>query len=524
MNMKRYLTALIAVALGLAATTAQAADASGVVRTSNGPVQGIVKGSVAEYLGIPYAAPPVGKLRWQPPQDPQPWSQTQQASHYANFCPQENRGVFAAPSMTEDCLYLNVFTPKAGAAHRAHRPVMVWIYGGGLFSGESNDYDASKLASQGDVVVVTFNYRIGALGFLSHPAINAEGHPFANYGIMDQQFALQWVKRNIAAFGGNPNNVTIFGQSGGATAVMANLVSPKSTGLFQRAINESGTHIVPMPPDAALKAGEAFANAAGCSDQSAACLRALPVDKVLASQKPNVALIAPDFPVVDGTIITDTAFDAFSKGTFNKVPILTGLVRDEQAFFLPETNGGPALTAEGYAQNIASFGAGNIEKLTAKYPLASYDSPSLADIAMQQGFKACTARQLDRAWSRYVPVYAYQFNDRTAPTYFQPLSYPMRAYHTAELEYLFVAFHGGQGTPHPLNAAQSKLSDELIAYWTSFARDGAPKLSGGSGAPRWTRYSPTADNLQILDLPRPSTTKGYGAQYDCALWDSIVSY
>jgi para-nitrobenzyl esterase len=522
--MKRSLSALLTGALCWLAVAAQAAELTGIVKTTSGPVQGLVTGPVAEFLGIPYAAPPVGALRWQPPREPQSWSQTLAANHYANFCPQENRGIFAQPSTTEDCLYLNLFMPKEAAGPHGPRPVMVWIYGGGLFSGESNDYDASKLAARGDVVVVTVNYRIGALGFFSHPALNAEGHPFANYGIMDQQFALRWIKRNIARFGGNPDNVTLFGQSGGATAVMANLVSPQSAGLFQRAINESGTHIVPMPPDAALKAGAAFAVAAGCADQSASCLRALPVATVLASQRPNVALIAPDFPVVDGTIIPETAFDAFSTGKFNRVPILTGLVRDEQAFFLPEVNGAPPLTAEGYAHDIASFGAAAIDKLTAQYPLAAYDSPSLADIAMQEGFKSCTARQLDRAWSRYVPVYAYQFNDRTAPAYFPPLSYPMRAYHTSELQYLFVAFHGGQGTPHPLSAAQSRLSDEMIAYWTSFARNGVPSLPHGMSAPRWLRYSPQVDNLQILDLPKPSSTRGYGEQYDCALWDSIVSY
>lgn len=228
--------------------------------------------------------------------------------------------------------------------------------------------------------------------------------------------------------------------------------------------------------------------------------------------------------MVDGTIIPDTAFHAFSTGAFNHVPILTGLVRDEQAFFLPEVNGAPPLTAEGYAKDIASFGAANVDKLTAKYPLAAYESPSLADIAMQEGFKACTARQLDRAWSRDVPVYAYQFNDRTAPTYFPPLSYPMRAYHPAELQYLFVEFHGGQGTPKPLSAAQTKLSDELIAYWSSFAKTGVPNAPGKGATPRWGRYSPARDNLQILDIPKPSTITGYGEQYDCALWDSVVTY
>lgn len=505
------------------AAQAEPAKATQIVVISGGPVQGIVASGVDEFLGIPYAAPPVGDRRWQPPLDAPSWSDTLQTTKFANTCPQEQRGIFASPSVTEDCLYLNVYTPNAGAKRAARRPVMVWFYGGGLFSGESNDYDGSALALRGDVVVVTLNYRVGALGFFSHKAINAEGHPFANYGIMDQQFALKWVKRNIAAFGGDPGNVTIFGQSGGATAIMANLVSPTAAGLFQRAINESGTHIAPMPQDAALKASEDFASAAGCGDQSAKCLRALTVEQVLSNQKFLVALIAPDFPVVDGTIITDTAFDAFSKGQFNRVPILTGLVRDEQAFFLPEANTGVPLSAESFNRDLASFGAANTAKLSAQYPLPSYPSPSLADIALQQGFKACTARQLDRAWAQYVPVFAYQFNDRTAPSYFHELSYPMRAYHTSELQYLFPLFHGGQGTPHPLNAAQKRLSNEIIAYWTSFARHGVPQEAGGA-AKRWTRYSDDADNVYSLDLPAPKMTKAYGEQNDCGLWDTVLSY
>src|ERR1700722_6387220 len=211
---------------------------------------------------------------------------------------------------------------------------MVWFYGGGLFSGESNDYDASKLVGRGNVVVVTLNYRVGAFGFLSHPALNAEGHAFANYGTMDQQFALKWVQRNIAAFGGDPQNVTIFGQSGGGTAVMANLGPPLSKGLFHRAINESGTRIAVTSPATAVQAGKDFAAAAGCSDQSTKCLRALTVEQVLDHQSGIVKYVTV-FPSVDGTVITHPAFEAFSKGLFNQVPLLTGLVADEQAFFLP---------------------------------------------------------------------------------------------------------------------------------------------------------------------------------------------
>ncbi len=197
---------------------------------SSGDVQGLAVNGVGQFLGIPYAAPPAGGLRWRPPQEPAASKETRETTKFGGTCAQQQRGVFAAPSNTEDCLYLNVYTPEAKPQANAKRPVMVWFYGGGLFSGESNDYDGSKLASRGGVIVVTLNFRVGALGFLSHPAINAEGHPFANYGIMDQQFALRWVQRNIAAFGGDPQNVTIFGQSGGGTAVMANLQSPLSKG------------------------------------------------------------------------------------------------------------------------------------------------------------------------------------------------------------------------------------------------------------------------------------------------------
>ena len=302
---------------------------------------------------------------------------------------------------------------------------MVWFHGGGLFSGESNDYDGSKLARRGNVIVVTTNYRVGALGFFSHSAINAEGHAFANYGIMDQQAALRWVQRNIAAFGGDPGNVTIFGQSGGGTSVMANLVSPLSKGLFHRAINQSGTRIGVTPPAKMLKLGEEFAAAAGCVDQTAKCLRSLTVQQILDHQA-RILAVVPDFPSVDGTVIPHQALEAFSMGLFNQVPIMTGLVAEEQAYFLSEPNTGKVLTADEFNTYAASFGATHKQRLLAKYPLADYPSPSLAEIAMAQSFKACTARLLDQQWARYVPVYAYQFEDRTAPSYFRAVSYPMR--------------------------------------------------------------------------------------------------
>ena len=170
------------------------------------------------------------------------------------------------------------------------------------------------------------------------------------------------------------------------------------------------------------------------------------------------------------------------------------------------------------------FGAPHKDKLLAKYPLADYPSASLAEIAMAQGAKACTARLLDQQWAKYVPVYAYQFEDRTAPSYFPEVSYPMRAYHTAELQYLFPLFRGGQGTSHPLSDAQERLSDVMVDYWTTFARHGTPDHAVAQALATWPRYSAETDNVQSLDIPGPKTVDGYGKANDCSLWDAILSF
>lgn len=514
----RALGALLLGAALLGVAAAQAAPTE-VVQIETGKLQGVVEAGVQKFLGIPYAARPVGALRWQPPQAPAAWSDVRQANQFGPFCPQQQRGVFAAPSTTEDCLYLNVFAPQA-ATGGARRAVMVWFYGGGLYSGESNDYDASKLVSRGDVLVVTLNYRVGALGFLSHPALNGEGHAAVNYGIMDQQFALKWVHDNIAAFGGDPDNVTIFGQSGGGTSVMANLASPLSKGLFHRAINQSGTRVAITKPETMLQCGQDFAAAVGCADKGAACLRALTVEQVLDKQAVVTAVVS-DFPSVDGQVIRRRAYETFDDGDFNRVPIFTGLVQDEQAFFMPELRTKKPLTDEEYKKYAASFGAVHADKLLTSYPLAKYSSPTLAEIAMSQGSKACTARMLNRAWAKYVPLYSFEFRDRTAPSYFPATSYPMGAYHTAELQYLFPLFRGGQGTAHPLSAAQEKLSDRMVDYWTSFARTGVPTAAGAVAAPK---FDAAKDDLLVLDLAGPKVEEGYGVTNNCALWDTILSY
>jgi len=491
-------------------------------KIESGRLQGVREAGVDRFLGVPYAAPPVGDLRWRPPAPPRRWATTLQATRFGGTCPQAPRGVFASPSTSEDCLYLNIYAPAGRVPRTSPKPVMVWFYGGGLFSGESNDYDGSRLARDGGVIVVTLNYRIGALGFLSHPALNAEGHPFANYGIMDQQFALRWVQRNIAAFGGDPRNVTIFGQSGGGTSVMANLVSPTAAGLFQRAINQSGTHVEQIAPATALKAAEAFAAKAGCADQTAVCLRALSVDQVLQSQGPIIPVVAAGFPVADGTVITHSPFEAFGSGQFNRVPILTGLVADEQAFFLDEPNTGVVLTVDGFDRYLQSFGAENAAALTATYPVSAYPSPSEAEIAAAQGYKVCMARTLDRMWSLHTPVYAYQFDDRATPSYFPKVSYPMGAFHTAELEFLFPRFHGGQGASHPLSPPEAVLSREMIGDWSSFARTGMPNAKAHPDTP-WAPYTRTADDVLSFNTPQSRMESRYGDGHHCEVWDKIIA-
>src|SRR3569833_1767786 len=289
---------LAAILLGGAAVAEEADDAAARaggarVQTAEGPVRGRVKDGVYELLGIPYAAPPVGALRWMPPQPVARWHEPLRATKFANTCAQVTElGVFAGPpNINDDCLYLNVFTTNIGARHGGNKgnAVIVWIHGGGNVDGESNDYDAGKLATGGPLgvptVVVTLNYRLNLFGFLAHPALDAEGHLADNYGIMDQQAVLRWVQRNIAAFGGDPSRVALGGQSAGAQDTGENQISPLAEGLFNRAIYESAPLSGITVKSIGLQRGQAFAQAAGCptdaSRATAACLRKQPAAQVL---------------------------------------------------------------------------------------------------------------------------------------------------------------------------------------------------------------------------------------------------
>jgi para-nitrobenzyl esterase len=254
---------------------ANGGPAQPVVNTDRGPVRGVSTSNGAEFLGIPYAAPPVGDLRWRAPQPAASWQTPRDASQFANHCPQL-ASPFGVASTTEDCLYLNVYTQQAAPrGGPLLRPVMVYIHGGAFLTGESDDYGPRRFLGS-NVVLVTINYRLGALGFMANAALAAESPDGSsgNYGLMDQQAALGWVSRNINAFGGDPNNVTIFGESAGGLSVHANLVSPRSKGLFAHAIVESGAYALTQPTLAAAEsAGAAYATSLGCGATDLVCLR-----------------------------------------------------------------------------------------------------------------------------------------------------------------------------------------------------------------------------------------------------------
>ena len=225
--LRKHLTAVVACCIGLTLGAAQAAQPTSVLKIDSGPLRGADDGEMLSYLRIPYASPPVGELRWRPPQPPRAWAETLDATRTGNACVQNaDLGAFATPGGSEDCLYLNIYAPRSAVQAAKRLRVFVWIHGGSLWVGQGSDYDPRKLALDGQAVVVTLNYRLGMFGFFAHPAIDGEGHAFASYGYMDQSFALDWVKRNIAAFGGDPNNVTIAGESSGGNSVLAHVISP----------------------------------------------------------------------------------------------------------------------------------------------------------------------------------------------------------------------------------------------------------------------------------------------------------
>ena len=529
----RLLIGVLAACAVIAVFSASSAFA-GVVPTDRGPVRGVETPTLTKYLGIPYAAPPVGDLRWRPPEPHARWHAPLDATQFGNHCPQP-ASPFGRASTTEDCLYLNVFTPNAKTARgvgsgnglaRKRLPVMVWIHGGALAVGESDDYDPTKLVEKG-TVVVSLNYRLGWLGFLAHPALSAESgyNGSGDYGLMDQQAALRWVKRNIARFGGNPNDVTIFGQSAGGLSVHSQLASPLAAGLFQRGIAQSGAYALDLPSLASAEGtGSTFAQNEGCSDPTTvpACLREISVGNILAIQPTTTGSVLPN---IDGHVLPQSIKSAFDSGSFNRVPMVEGNTHDEFSLFaalnvefvfgqLP-----PSLYPLVINTFVSTVGL-NVSPaaLIAEYPVSTYGNSvgrALTAIGTDALF-ACPGRRASQALSRYVPTYSYEFNDPNAPQLFiGPASFPYHAYHGSEVQYLF-DIPNQTGAPG-LNTDQQALADTMQTYWTKFAAAGDPNTAG---EPSWPQFTVAGDAYQSLQPPSPVTITGFAADHKCAFWDA----
>lgn len=490
--MKKHLTYLfIVLSLGLfIPASAQVLTA----HVTGGTVQGIAADGIGVFKGIPFAAPPVGENRWRGPQPVKAWSGVKVTDHFASGCMQDPAMmtfIGSKEGVSEDCLYLDIYTPAKSAGDKL--PVMVWIYGGGFGAGATSSptYEGGGLAKLG-VVQVNISYRVGVFGFLAHPDLSREsGTGSGNYGLLDQIAGLKWVQENITAFGGDPSNVTIFGESAGGISVSMLAASPAAMGLFQRAISESGGSFAPpsssggggrgVPTLAAAEAtGKQFLDKLGASTITEA--RALSAEEVRTAQGPGMG--AGFWPVADGHVIMGDQYLLYEQGRFNDTPILIGTNSDEGALFV---RGDTAVAA---LESMVRAGYGDrADTILAAYPHATDQEATQAarDLARDSIF----------AWSTWVwarmqsthgrnKAFVYYFDHRTPES-------PNGATHAAELGYVFRTLDVRGGNPRPEDTAVSEL---MSRYWTNFAKTGDPN---GPGLPAWPVFDNSKQQVMVFD-------------------------
>ncbi len=502
-----------------------------IVKTANGDVQGFLKEDTHLFYGIPYAAPPVGDLRWQAPQPfTANWQGVRAATKAPPLCFQY---MLYMQRGQEDCLYLNVATPDVKP--EKPKPVMVWFHGGGFIGGDGlQGSPLQRLAKRGDVVIVSMNYRVGALGFMAHPSLSAESakkdgiFSSGNYGLMDQQAALHWVRDNISAFGGDPQNVTIFGESAGGMSVCAHLVSPLSAGLFKQAIAQSGPCMSHNPSlHAAEKQGEYLAIKIGCEGRGdlLACLRSKKPEEVLQALPNDPAFVFGEeeygvwsLPIVDGRVLTNTMPHSFTSGQFNRVPVINGNNGDEGSIlvmFSHEYRFKP-LKADDYEKRIRYLVGDNpsvIDKLTVQYPLEKYEDAgaALAEL-FGDGYMTCNIQRASQAMAQWTPLYAYTFMYPDA-AFILPERRKLGAFHGAELQFVF---HGPMGWfENSFSGDELALTNAMMDYWSQFAHNGNPNKDG---LQIWPLFS---DGQKQLMLDRQLSVSDSFKRENCAFWRNL---
>jgi carboxylesterase type B len=519
--------AALPLALAMSALTVPAAWAGGpttssspVVTTTEGAVRGATTEGVDRFLGIPYAASPTGDLRWRAPRPAAPWSDTREATEFGDPCP-VLPSTNGPRSETEDCLVVNVWRP-AGTHAGDGLPVHVFIHGGGLVNGSSGQNDETKLATEADVIGVSFNYRLGVLGFLRTPGLAAEDPDAGNYGFLDQQAALRWVERNIAAFGGRADRVTIDGESAGAWSVCGHVVSPGSRDLFSAAMMQSGS-CASQTPARAEERGAEFLEATGCTDPATAttCLRAAPVGRLLDDSATFSARFVSDTPS-----FPEAPDAAVMAGRFPRMPLLIGANRDEGRTFAQDFIDKDRAAYEEFVTGTFGDRADDVfahypwpatsDRFTAAYVVGAIQT----DAGLIAGIGGCPNRTLTQTFARWTRTYAYEFAHRTGPGLVPIPGYVWGAGHAAELAYIWPSFNNGTPIAPLFDAAEGQLAGEMVQYWGAFTGLGRPRVADQA---EWPRFREDGETLS-LRAGGASAVIGnadYDAEHQCAFWSTM---
>lgn len=504
-----------------------------VVQTTAGKVAGFIRNGALEFRGIPFGVSVAGDNRWEMPKAAEPWDGILPAMHFKDACAQAARYGVTERSDNEDCLHLNVSLPYSGGKVAAKRPVIVWIHGGSFVGGSSSLYRLDELAKKANAVVVTMNYRLGVFGFMPHPTFGADRN--GGYALEDQRLALRWVKENIAAFGGDPDSITLAGESAGAASVCMHLISPEETsGLFHKAIVQSGACVFRLRSVEERKSfGEAVAKEAGCFDPATAlqCLRSKDPQTLIAAGDAAGADDLMAFAPSYGTkTLPVQGLEAIESGRFIKVPVLNGGTRDELRLWVGyDVQAGRSYTAENYEQTIKALYGDNAAEVVKQYPLSDFSSAPAAlgslmsDFRPDLGINHCLFLETARLMSRHVPVYQWEFADRQMPVL--GVAMPIRpdpgfelgAVHSAELNAFFPNFSNTKAISGPdLPPRSQKMADQMIATWASFIRTGRPTAKG---VPAWKPYSQGATAIRF----EPGRVRPFDPSSDhkCAFWKSL---
>jgi para-nitrobenzyl esterase len=520
--------ALLAGTVAPVAVASANAQSNTEIATDKGVVVGNADDTTRSFLGIPYASPPTGELRWARPRPAAKWTEPRDATHPGAACQQRvNLGTPKVP-ISEDCLYLNVYTPAGGGSKL---PVMVWIHGGGFTGGQGADYDGRAFARDHDTIVVTVNYRVGIFGFLAATGLSDTSSTKAsgNYGLEDQRAALEWVQRNIAAFGGDPHRVAIVGESAGAGSVCFHTASPRSKGLFQAAVMESGScafnfESVPTLREAETE-GDEFAGSVGCAGaRSAECLRSKSAEELLTAAGGTSTGGGSTLqlgPIVDGAFVPKQPAALIAAGRFNRVPVIIGSNSDEGTTFVflsHELKGSPVNADEYEAELEKIRGVTDPAAALAHYPLDEYATPSQALAAATTDAFACPFHESAKRYARWVPTYAFEFADRNAPFPLGKLdTLTIGAGHGLELQYVFQtsAIPLISVTPAPFDAAQQAVSDSLTGYWARFIASRAP---GKGGGPKWPRFDADRQERIVFGSDATTVRSDFEQEHQCTFW------